>query len=64
MATFAPGRTSEPKGPDLGLRGWAMNLPAGRVAVTVEGRRAACEALLAALGSDDAPGSVGAIVHS
>jgi len=49
---------------DLGLHGSAVNLLDGRVAVVVEGPRAACEALLAALGSDDAPGYVGAIVHS
>jgi len=48
----------------LGLHGSAVNMLDGRVAVVVEGPRAACEALLAALGSDDAPGYVGAIVHS
>jgi acylphosphatase len=32
------------------------------VAVVVEGPRAACEALLAALGSGDAPGYIDAIV--
>jgi len=49
---------------DLGLRGSATNLPDGRVAVVAQGPRAACEALLAALDSDDAPGFVGAVVHS
>jgi acylphosphatase len=49
---------------NLGLHGSAVNLLDGRVAVAVEGPRAACETLLAALGSDDAPGYVGAIVHS
>ena len=42
----------------------AKNLPDGRVAVVVQGPRAACQALLAAMDSDDAPGWVGALVHS
>ena len=46
---------------DLGLRGSATNLPDGRVEVVVEGTRAACEQLLAAVGSDRAPGWVGAL---
>ena len=46
---------------DLGLRGSAVNLMDGRVAVVVEGPRAACEALLGALDSDDAPGYVDAV---
>ncbi len=49
---------------DLGLRGSAVNLIDGRVAVVVEGPRAACEALLAALDSGDAPGYIDAIVKS
>jgi len=49
---------------DLGLRGSAVNLIDGRVAVVVEGPRAACEAVLAALDSDDAPGYIDAVVKS
>jgi len=49
---------------DLELHGSAVNLTDGRVAVVVEGPRAACEALLAALDSHDAPGYVDAIVKS
>jgi acylphosphatase len=49
---------------DLGLRGSATNLPDGRVAVVVQGPRAACESLLEAMDSDDAPGWVGKLVHS
>jgi acylphosphatase len=48
----------------LGLRGSAVNLIDGRVAVVVEGPRAACEALLDALTRDDAPGYVDSIVQS
>ena len=47
---------------DLGLQGSAVNLMDGRVAVVVEGPRAACEAMLAALDSGDAPGYIDAIV--
>jgi acylphosphatase len=43
---------------ELGLVGRATNLPAGRVEVVAEGSRAACEQLLAALRSADAPGRV------
>ncbi len=49
---------------DLGLRGSAVNLIDGRVAVVVEGPRLACEAMLAALDSGDAPGHIDAIVKS
>jgi acylphosphatase len=49
---------------DLGLRGSATNLPDGRVTIVAQGPRVACQALLDALGSDAAPGFVGAIVHS
>jgi acylphosphatase len=46
---------------DLGLRGSATNLPDGAVEVVIEGDRAACQALLDAIGSPDAPGFVGRI---
>ncbi|MEP7177480.1 MAG: acylphosphatase [Pseudonocardiales bacterium] len=49
---------------DLGLRGSATNLPDGRVAVMVQGPPAACQSLLEAMASDDAPGWVGKLVHS
>jgi acylphosphatase len=49
---------------DLGLRGSAVNLPDGRVAVVVQGPRAACQSLLEAMDSEDAPGWVGRLVHS
>jgi acylphosphatase len=41
---------------ELGLVGWAKNLADGRVEVVVEGDRAACEAFLASVRADDAPG--------
>ena len=47
---------------DLSLRGRATNLPDGRVQVVAEGSRPACEALLAAMTSDRAPGWVGRVV--
>ena len=47
---------------DLSLRGRATNLPDGRVEVVAEGSRPACEALLAAMTSDRAPGWVGNVV--
>ncbi|HVU90653.1 MAG TPA: acylphosphatase [Jatrophihabitans sp.] len=50
-------RRAEP----LGLAGTATNLPNGRVEVVAEGPRAACEQLLAALRSEDAPGFVGSV---
>lgn len=43
---------------ELGLVGQARNLPDGRVAVTAEGDRLACERLLELLGSDGTPGRV------
>ena len=43
---------------ELGLAGWALNLDDGRVEVVAEGPRAACEALVAELGSGRAPGRV------
>jgi acylphosphatase len=49
---------------DLGLRGTATNLPDGRVEVVVEGPRAECEQLLAALSGDRAPGRVGELVSN
>jgi len=49
---------------ELGLPGSAVNLIDGRVAVVVEGPRAACEAVLAALESDSAPGYIDAVVKS
>lgn len=48
---------------DLGLRGSAVNLADGRVAVVAEGTRPACETLLAELASDTPPGFVGRVVH-
>ena len=47
----------------LGLVGEARNLSDGRVAVTAEGSRAACSALLVALRSDRAPGRVDQVVE-
>ena len=49
---------------DLGLRGSATNLPDGRVAVVVQGPRTACQSLLDAMDSDDAPGWVGKLDHT
>jgi len=47
---------------ELGLVGSARNLPDGRVAVVAEGDRAACEALLDAIGGPGAPGRVDQVV--
>jgi acylphosphatase len=47
---------------ELGLAGSARNLDDGRVAVVAEGARAACQALLDALGGPDAPGDVEHVV--
>lgn len=47
----------------LGLRGWAANLPDGRVEVVAEGPRGACQDLLAALSGPLAPGRVTAVAH-
>jgi acylphosphatase len=47
---------------ELGLAGSARNLDDGRVAVVAEGDRAACQALLDALGGPDAPGRVDGVV--
>jgi len=43
---------------ELGLVGTASNLADGRVEVVAEGPRPACEQLLAALQSEQTPGSV------
>jgi acylphosphatase len=47
---------------ELGLVGSARNLDDGRVAVVAEGDRAACAALLEALGGGGAPGRVDQVV--
>jgi acylphosphatase len=49
---------------ELGLGGSATNLADGRVQVVVEGGREACQTLLDAIGSDEAPGFVGGIEHT
>lgn len=46
---------------ELGLVGQARNLPDGRVGVTAEGDRAACEALLGLLRGGGTPGRVVAV---
>lgn len=43
---------------ELGLAGYAANLSDGRVEVVAEGRRDACDTLLAVLRSGDTPGRV------
>jgi acylphosphatase len=43
---------------ELGLTGYAANLPDGRVEVVAEGRQDACDKLLAVLRSGDTPGHV------
>jgi len=43
---------------ELGLLGGATNLPDGRVHIVAEGTKSACEALLARLRSQSAPGHV------
>jgi acylphosphatase len=48
---------------ELGLVGHAANLSGGRVEVVAEGPRDACERLLAALRSGDAPGRVQTVVE-
>lgn len=47
---------------EVGVTGWARNLPDGRVQVVAEGSRAACEALLAAVRGAGAPGRVDGVV--
>ncbi|MFP5022941.1 acylphosphatase [Pseudonocardia phyllosphaerae] len=46
---------------ELGLTGQARNMPDGRVAVTAEGDRDACEWLLELLRGDGTPGRVDAV---
>lgn len=48
---------------EFGLVGKASNLVDGRVEVTAEGSRTACERLLAALRSGDTPGRVDTVVE-
>jgi acylphosphatase len=48
---------------ELGLAGSASNLEDGRVEVVAEGRRADCEALLAALRVPGTPGTVRGVVE-
>jgi acylphosphatase len=48
----------------LGLTGTATNLPDGDVEIVAEGSREACEQLLAALRSDEAPGFVGRVTET
>ena len=48
---------------ELGLTGQARNLRDGRVAVTAEGDRCACEQLLALLRGPGTPGRVGAVAE-
>ena len=54
---------SAPAPSELGLSGSASNLDDGRVEVVAEGRRAACETLLAALRSPGTPGRVHGVVE-
>ncbi|WP_039799558.1 acylphosphatase [Nocardia araoensis] len=49
---------------ELGLVGHATNARDGRVHVVAEGRRPACERLLALLRSGDTPGQVRLVVES
>lgn len=48
---------------ELGLVGYAANLPGGRVEVVAEGPRDSCEKLLATLRSGDTPGYVDSVVE-
>lgn len=48
---------------ELGLVGFATNLPDGRVEVIAEGARNACTTLLGLLRSADTPGSVDTVVE-
>lgn len=47
----------------LGLIGWARNVPDGRVEVVVEGPRSDCERLLAYLSGGRTPGRVDSVVE-
>nr|WP_222131702.1 acylphosphatase [Pseudonocardia sp. C8] len=49
---------------ELGLVGQARNLPDGRVAVTAEGDRGACERLLGLLKGGATPGNVTTVTES
>lgn len=46
---------------ELGLEGFARNLPDGRVEVLAQGPRRACEELLARLDGDDVPDRPGRV---
>jgi acylphosphatase len=48
---------------ELGLAGWARNLPDGRVEIVAEGPESACRALLSQLGEPPAPGRVQTVVE-
>ncbi|RJQ76153.1 acylphosphatase [Pseudonocardiaceae bacterium YIM PH 21723] len=48
---------------ELGLVGWARNLPDGRVEVVAEGSRSSGEQLLAQLNSGRTPGTVRTVVE-
>jgi acylphosphatase len=48
---------------ELGLSGWARNLPDGRVEVVAEGPETACQRLLAALRGPGTPGRVDTVVE-
>ncbi|WP_026316139.1 acylphosphatase [Actinokineospora enzanensis] len=48
---------------ELGLVGWARNADDGRVEVVAEGGRDRCADLVAALRSDDPPGTVHSVVE-
>jgi acylphosphatase len=48
---------------ELGLAGWARNLPDGRVEVVAEGREPACRELLRALSEPGPPGRVDGVVE-
>jgi acylphosphatase len=48
---------------ELGLVGFATNLPDGRVEVIAEGARNACTTLLGLLRSADTPGAVDTVVE-
>ena len=52
------------RGRALGLRGSAVNLADGRVAIIAEGPLRLCQELLDSLGDDQLPGYVGDIWHT
>ena len=49
---------------ELGLDGWAENLPDGRVEVVAQGPRERLEQLLELLGSDAGPGRVTGLTYT